>query len=518
MKLDTTFDSTPGQIADRLKEILLWLLGTAILILVIGGFRILYSSTQLYHFIHGLAKSGFGELSADWFANTNNPWLFFEILVAFTAKHLGEPFFYLYQFLLTAVYLYSLVGIADHFFQIRTDRFKFFIFLTTILITHAAYWPDDFGYTLYSGVATQLIPLDGLVPNSFGSLFLLSILLFLRGKLPGAIAVLAAACYFHPSYLIVGASLVAGYLWALYRQGAPLKRLLLIGGSALLAVFPLVLYFHLLNADATPQQASQAAQILAIIRLPHHTLVADWWDPYALVRFLLMAGGLVVMRKTRLFPVLMTGFLFIALPTALLAIRPSAILGGLMLWRPAIVFVPLSTTLLIAALVNQSFARIDAESRLFRWLLLSGWTAVLILVMVQGFGYQIGKIERISLRQNDPVLVFVREDLSPGDLYLFPPDWKMASNFRIETGAPVFADWVQHPWSVLDTLEWYQRYQALEQIYARQNPDRCQQTVDLIDRYGITHLVTPLTLNFSCLDWETIYVDDQQLILSDPDR
>lgn len=100
----------------QLSAAVFWLAVTSVFMVSIGGFRGLYSGTQLYHFVFGLAKAGVGELGADWFANTKNPWLVFEYLVRFSAEYLGEPVFYVYQFLLVLIYIYSLVGIADHFF------------------------------------------------------------------------------------------------------------------------------------------------------------------------------------------------------------------------------------------------------------------------------------------------------------------------------------------------------------------------------------------------------------------
>lgn len=491
-----------------LKQSALWIGITLAFLLVIGGLRGLHSGTQLYHFIIGLSRAGRGELAADWFVQTKNPWALFALLVEFTARYLGDPLFYVYQVMLVFVYLFSLIGLADHFFNIREELLKFFMFLALFLSSHAAFWPDNIGYTLYSGVATQSIPYEVLVPNSFGALLLLSVYLFFKQKYPASILAILGACYFHPSYLIAGAALVAGYLLVMHLDGKKLKQLALYGGSTLLLVLPLVIYFLLLNAGATQEEMRQATNITAGVRIAHHTQVAVWWDGYALIRLLIAVSALVAVRKSRLVYFLAVGLLFVVIPIAVLAIRPSNFLGALMLWRPSMVVVPISTTMLIASLVSGWYQHNRAEIKARQWLVVLGFSLLVLIPMIEGVGLQRMKIGMVQARRSDSLFQFVKEDLEPGDLYLLPAADRLLSPFRLETGAPVLADIELHPWGALDTLEWDQRMAVLDEFYSSDGDGRCEMIPELVDTYGVSHVVLPLSLNFPCPGWKTVFADD----------
>lgn len=497
-----------------IKSFAFWLGLTALFIIVIGGLSGLNSGTQTYHLFFGEAAAGKGELASDWFYQTKNPWELFAFLVQFTFQYLGEPFFYIYQVFLVFIYLYSLVGIADHFFNIRQDRLVFFIFLTIYLISYSVFWPDQFGYVLYSGVATQEIPFDRLIPNSFGAFLVLSIYMFIKQKPFASILSIAVACYFHPSYLIAGASLVTSYLLVMYLDGKKFKQLGIFAVSALLVVLPVVVYFYSINSGATPEQIQQAANITAGFRIPQHTHVEVWWDKESFIRLLIVLIALVAARKNRLFYILLVGLLFVAVPTIILAIHPSNILGALMLWRPSAVLVPLATTTLIASWVANWYKDNQTEiNARWRWVVIS-LTALLLIMLVEGIHYQQEKIEMFQARQDSSLFKFVSESLQPGDQYLLPYKDGYFSPFRIETGAPVFVDWRLHPWGALDALKWYGRIQLVEAFYSQGNANRCNMLPDLVENYGVTDVIMPNSIDLDCPGWGSIYQDNSYHIFS----
>ena len=504
----TQIQSNQWSFIQVVKSIGMWLGLTALFLLMVGGLSPLYSDTQPYQFAFGLAAAGKGQLASDWFANTKNPWLLFQWLVQFTVQFLGNPFFYLYQIALVFIYLYSMVGIADHFFNIRRNKLIFFSFLAIYITSYAVFWPGDYGHELYSGIATQFMPFQFLIPNSFAALLFLSIYLFLKEKPAASILSLVISCYFHPSYLIVGAALVCAYMLVMFLDRKSWKQIVIFGGSTLLLVVPLVLYFYGMNTDATQEQFRQAVNITAGFRLQEHTHVEVWWDNYEFIKLIIVLSALFVTRKKPLFYILLVGFVFVALPTIVLAIHPSNLIGSLMLWRPSMVVVPLATTALIASWVSTFFKENQDELDTHRWWVVLGLTALVLITLTDGVKLQIDKIEEAQAFQVDPLMLFVREDLEPGDQYLTPID-RLRSSFRLETGAPVFVNWRQHPWGTLDTIEWYQRIQAAEDFYASENPARCELILDMVDTYGITHIIMPRSDKFNCPGWEKIFADEE---------
>ena len=501
-----------------IKNIGLWFGLTTILILMTGGLSPLYTGTQRYHYIFGQAAAGFGELASDWFATTQNPWILFQYIVQFTAEYLGNPFFYVYQFIMMFIYLFSLVGIVDHFFKIRRDWRVFFIFMSFYLSSYAFYWPDWIGHHIYAGVATMYMPMDVFIPNSFAALLFLSIYLFFKEKYPASILSILVACYVHPSYLIVGAALVTGYMLAMFLDGKKFKQIVLFGGVTFLLVIPLVAYYYSINLKATPEQVKEATNIMAGIVLPHHTHVEVWWTKYDFIKLLIVMGALFVTRKTRLFYIILVGFVFVAVPSIVLAIRPSNTIGALMLWRPAVVVVPLATTSLIAFWVSRGYTDNQADiTKYWKWAM-AGLTALVLFTMVEGTEFQIEKIDRIQKRRSLPVTLYIKENLQPGDQYLLPIDSLMASSFELDTGAPVVVIWLQHPWGALDTLEWNHRVQVVSEFYAAENGERCELLPGLVDTYGVTHVITHRTDGLNCEGWNLVYKDETQRIYAQVDE
>ena len=82
----------------------------------------LYTSNQNQYFLHGLAQAGHGLLAEDWLANTTDPTPVFTWLVVVTTRYLPQAAYYLYYFLLFAVYFYSLRHIVNRLFDWHNKR------------------------------------------------------------------------------------------------------------------------------------------------------------------------------------------------------------------------------------------------------------------------------------------------------------------------------------------------------------------------------------------------------------
>ncbi len=66
--------------------------------------------------------------------------------------------FYVYVFLLLGIYIYSLMMILDHFFQIRQSALLFFMVIAIFLLTYSNMWFIPVKDWLQYGVAGQGSP------------------------------------------------------------------------------------------------------------------------------------------------------------------------------------------------------------------------------------------------------------------------------------------------------------------------------------------------------------------------
>ncbi|MEN8241165.1 MAG: hypothetical protein ABFS17_04535, partial [Chloroflexota bacterium] len=219
----------PTKWKSGLFSILLWIGITALFVLIIGGFRVQYKGNQAAKFLFGLADGGRGYLQEDWVANTRDPLPVFSLLVRVTYQYLNENLFYIFQFVLIGVYLYSIFGIVDHFYNLKKSKLLLFIFGTLYLLSYSTFWPGTIPTTLHYGVAGQDFGFYAFLPNAFLALLFLSIYQFLKKKPYWAIASIVAACYFHTGYLIIGAVLVTSYLLLEYLENTDWKRIVRFG-------------------------------------------------------------------------------------------------------------------------------------------------------------------------------------------------------------------------------------------------------------------------------------------------
>ncbi len=210
----------------------------------------LYTSNQNQYFLHGLAQARQGLLAEDWLANTTDPTLVFTWLVVVTTRFLPQAAYYLYYFLLFAVYFYSLRHIANHLFDVGRSRTSRWIFIALIFISHSAALHallsrgigGDWTYLFDGGLAGQRLLGTVLQPSSFGVFLLLSVQLFLKGRPYRAVLAAAVAATFHPTYLLSAAVLTLAYVVLELRAHKSYRQSLQIGGLALILVLPVLAY------------------------------------------------------------------------------------------------------------------------------------------------------------------------------------------------------------------------------------------------------------------------------------
>ena len=476
----------------------------------------LYYSNQNQYLLHGLAQGGLGHLNRDWLAQTRDPTPVFSALVSVSYRKLGELSFQVADFLILLLYFLSirwLVGALPQFPDTRASRIAFAAVFTA---THAAILRVasvqitgvDYPWFLQSGLAGQYLLGPGLQPSVFGVLLMASIAAFANGK-PTLAAVLAAAsCAFHSTYLLPGCSLILAFMVQTVRttpRGGPIALRMLLASSVIL--MPVGAYTMFTFGPTNPDLFGKAQEILAEIRIPHHCVIARWFDWVAGLQMAWIALGLVLLRHSKLFVALLIVAAIGLVLTGVQYLSGSPTLALTFPWRISAVLVPLSTALIVLTLV----ALLPSD----RWV--TWTTSVLLLalagsgiwIMVDHLGYRAGEDER-------PLYDYVRTHAGPNDVYLLPvrippvgkgrgsmsasftppPRPTPGSNlipidlqrFRLLTGTPIYVDFKAVPYADVEVIVWLERVRQCEEWYAG---DWSRAAIEQMKSAGITNVVTP---------------------------
>jgi hypothetical protein len=520
----------------RLVLSLVWWISAA------AVFGLAYTKTPLYEgnqntkFLHGLAQASVGYLHEDWLANTADPLPVFSLLVNLTAR-VNQELFYVYYFILFGIYCFSLWGIASQVFGVDRSLNRTLLFLAGILAVHARWLILRLEVRqglniefLQNGLAGQYLLGLEFQNSSFGVLLLLSIYAFLKRKYIWAVASLVIACLFHSAYLFSAALIMLAYLLVIFFEELKLRRsdsstaeleevsspkkpltftALLqavrrpfwLGLATLLLVAPLVWYNQAYLAGASAQSQAQALSILVHERIPHHTQPAQFLNRTAYLQIALMMVGALLTVRSRLFAViafLATGGLIFSAVQIWTGSDSLAMLGP---WRVSVLLVPLSTCLILAAVISAvayllSFPRDRAQKPPLQ---LIDHPLLLLVIAPMLFNFSSRAIRRgadiqseygASYRQNQLIemMDFVRANLASGQIYMIEPREAEFDNFRLYTGAPIFINWKSHPYKDSDVLEWYQRVQEADSFYkASEEAGKCAILKDIMSRYGVTH-------------------------------
>jgi hypothetical protein len=522
----------------------------------------LYYSNQNQYFLHGLAAGGLGDLREDWLANTQDPTPVFSAAVAFTYRHLGPAWFYAYYFVLLGVYFVSLVLVCYTLpWRPRTDLGRF-LFLTLLVAAHAAVVRPlsvaltgiDYPWYFQTGVAGQYLLGPGLQPSAFGVLLLTSLVAFLRGRPVLAVLLSAAAATVHATYLLPAAMLTVTYMIVLACDGR-WRTAVLTGACSLLAVLPMVAYSVTAFGPTSPGTFAEAQRLLAEVRIPHHTLVRRWLDPIAMGQIVWVVFALVLVYRTRLFPLLALPAAMSVALTLVQVATGSDTLALLFPWRMSAVLVPVATAVILARLAailgeipnpKHQIPKQTAGLGFGAWDLgfpppgarrLAAGVGAAILVAVTvggvvvtacGLGYEMNEDEL-------PVLEYVRTHKQPGDVYLLPvtipkvgagprgsvstsftpaPRSKPGTNlipvdlmrFRLSTGAPIYVDFKSMPYKDTDVLEWFRRMELCQRWYAAKEWDRTVR--EEVVAAGITHVLATADRELHGDGLEQVYADD----------
>ncbi len=286
----------PGSIGPSIKRAAIWI-SLGLIFAVSHTQDILYTSNQNTKLLHGLADGGKGFLAQDWTARTVDPLPIFSALVAFTYRHLGPFFFYVYFAALLAVFAYAVTEIFTPIFRLdRSPSLRAAFFTALVLMQSRLVWTvvarifhhDVIRRAVY-GVAQQYLLGDSFQNSPFSVFVLLSILLFLRRKPVAAALMIGVACAIHSAYLFESACFTLAYMFLIVKNERDWRKAILIGGLTLALVLPVVIYSRVFLASTTPEAARRAFEILAVERIPQHSLVSVWFDTSVVVKLAIIA-------------------------------------------------------------------------------------------------------------------------------------------------------------------------------------------------------------------------------------
>ena len=487
-------------------------LGWALVFGLIYAQSPLYTNNQNTYFLHGLAKAGVGYLKNDWLATRLEAMPVFTWLVYLTYMifHSKVPF-YVYYALLMGVYLFSMYGIMDMFFDLRRSKARSLAFLALFLLAHSAALrflfsrliSADSTFLLEGGVAGQRILGQVFQPSVFGVLLVLSIYLFLRQRPFWSLVPITVAATVHPVYLLGGALLTIAYMWVLFRSEHNLKRPLLLGISALLLVAPALAYTIYMFWDPDPVLAQEALNILVNFRNPQHALVSSWLNWTVLVQVLVLLSGLFSIRKTKLFPILLIVSLGVATLTLLQVLTASKWLAMIFPWRVSVLLVPMGTTILVAAIVTKLTGWIKESRKAERWISLLSLMVMIGLMIIGAIRFQVESARKLADPAR-PMMDFVAANKSPGDVYMVPSKME---DFRLVTGAPILVDFKSTPDRDEDVVEWYERLQRVSWFY-NGSDDQCKLLNDIASQYGVSHVVVQRHIGTKICDSLPVVYED----------
>jgi hypothetical protein len=335
-------------------------------------------------------------------------------------------------------------------------------------------------------VAGQYILWKIFQPSSFGVFIILSIHLFLRQRPFLSVLCLGAAVTLHFTYVLGAAVLIATYMGVVWIGERNLKKALLLGALAALVLAPVTVHV-LTHFGPTSREAwGRAQDILANIQLPRHAKPANWLGTGAGIKVALIVLALVVVRKTRLFPVMLVSLLVGVVLTVVQIVTGSNSLAMLFPWRVSVYLVPISTCVLgcwIGSWVWDRLCREDARNvGRIAWIS----RAAIVVFVLTGL---IGMGLRPYFEKKDdstPVMDFARNNRASGETYLVPVELR---TFRLNTGAPIVVDCISIPYKDTDVLEWYARFLIVKCFYGTNGPLDAAMLKRIAETYKVTHVV-----------------------------
>jgi len=314
------------------------------------------------------------------------------------------------------------------------------------------------------------------------------------------------------------------------------RRAIAVGALALVIVLPVIIYNVRSFSPGASDDLQSAQQILVEVRIPHHALIERWLDFVAWVQIAIMLLGLVLVRRSRAFPVLALCTATCLVLTIIQALSGNRTLALLFPWRFSAVLMPVATAVILAKAargIGRLVQHGELPSRAVVWT--SGLVGVAlavggVAVTALGVGYAMNDAEL-------PLLDYVRDHKKPGEVYLLPvkfPTLKKETpalqsktfappvrtggqgipvdlqRFRLHTGAPIYVDFKAVPYAPAEVQEWVNRMTACEACYRQRDWDGPEPspTYRIALGLGVTHVVTTADHDLKSRMLELVYSDE----------
>lgn len=464
-------------------------------------FGLAYTQDPIYNsvenqntkFLHGLAQAGYGWLAEDWVANTIDPLPVFSWLVKTTYQYLHPEYcFYVYYFILFGIYVYSIFAIVNYIYDFHKSSLKNIAYFAAFIVLHTVHLHIlelDTGIDLHYGVALQYVLGPVFQPSTFGVLIICSICCSLYQRYIVAVILLAIAATIHPTYLVSAGILTFAYQVVILIEEQKIFKAFLIGLLSLALVLPVYSYMTLTFAPTNSELWQQAQEIIVRLRVPHHSLPQVWLkqDGYkSYLQTLIVIVAIWLVRKTRLMWMLLIPLGMAIISTILQLIIDSNTIAFIAPWRISIVLVPISSSIILAAIVfgifDQNQLLVEKHQYLIR-----RWSVVIVAVIAitgtvdQALSFGYGET-------SNQMMAFVKTQGQSGQTYLVPPDLSNMKKFRLATGVPIFINDKTHPYKDVEVLEWASRLKEARSFYEI-NDHSCNILSNLQQKYNLTHVV-----------------------------
>ncbi len=466
----------------------------------------LYTSNQNQYFLHGYAQAGYGTLSEDWLANTADLLTVFSSLIAVTLRLFhNENLFFVYYAFLMGVYFFSLFGIVEQVFPLRSSRLTAHFFIVAIILLHSTIlrylllrlFGGDWPYLFDGGVAGQRLLGPVFQPSTFGVFLLLSIYLYLRDKKYLAVLSAVLAATVHPTYLLSAAALTLAYLIDTFRVQKKIGPALRLGFLALVAIAPTLIYIYTKFWGGSSEIGVAARDIQVNVRELVHANFFTWFNATVVVKLVFLGAGLFLARRHRLFVLLLVPLSLSIGLTIVQVISKNTTLTLIFPWRLSTWLVPISVGLIVARLVTALVPRVPAS--LERALKTTGLVLIGLAVAAGMTRTYLEDIESAGLPQR-PIEAYVASHRQSGQVYLTP---SKLYDFRLEAGVPIYVDFLSVPSQDADVIEWDRRFRLAAFFYQRTACDRLPE----ISGEGVTHVVLPVDFPVDCPQLVEIYGD-----------
>jgi hypothetical protein len=458
----------------------------------------LFSDNQNTKFLHGLAAAGYGQLDADWQANTRNGLPLFTALVEAVARTGGIVAFYVLQ---VGVFVALAAALLAWHRRVAVDAGFGAAPWVAMLLALALLHSNQGTAELFEGVAKQHIVGRVLEPANIGVLLVAGALALHVGRAVTGAAALAAAAAVHPGYVVPATVLLVAGLVA---YGAHLSRRELALAAAV-GFGGLALNTALLARGfpaTSPALAMEAARILTEIRIPHHSELAHWFDVDAAAKLALVVGAVALTRNRPLGRFLAVA-LALTVALTLLTLAPgTAPLRLVAPWRTSVALVPIAVVVVLTYGLAWLVPRLGRPRR---W----AWGVALVTAAVVTFN--VADKARAYLDPERPAHhAWVREHGGAGDVFLTPVG---DQDFRLATGMPQYVSFKSHPYQDVEVLEWHRRVELAREVQAAPAAS-CARLRRAGERAGVTHVVWPRRRveEAPCGFLERVY-DDREVVI-----